>query len=181
MLRSTLARPFAGSANSSERVQAMLAGLRAAGLKVTPQRMAIVHEVAGDESHPSAHELFERLRQMMPTMSFATVYNTLSALCDAGLGRQLSLVPGSARFDPTPQPHDPVVCDVCGAVRDIPAPVPARSSSAQVDLGLTTAAPGFFVRSVERIVRGLCVHCRGARRAADKTEASVGRNRRHSI
>jgi len=121
----------------------------------------------------------------MPTMSFATVYNTLSALCDAGLGAQLSLAPGSARFDPNTQPHDHVVCDVCGAVRDIPVPVPARSSSAPVDGGLTTAgataALGFFVRSVERIVRGLCVHCRGARRAADKTEASAGRNRRHSI
>ena len=181
MSRSMLARPFAGAANPSERVQAMLAGLRAAGLKVTPQRMAIVHEVAGDESHPSAHELFERLRQMMPTMSFATVYNTLSALCDAGLGGQLSLAPGSARFDPNTQPHDHVVCDVCGSVRDIPAPVPAESSSAQLERGLTTAAPGFFVRSVERIVRGLCVHCRGARRAAEKNAAPTGRNRRHSI
>jgi len=180
MSRSTLARPFASSAKPSERVQAMLAGLRVAGLKVTPQRMAIVHEVAGDESHPSAHELFERLRQMMPTMSFATVYNTLSVLCDAGLGAQLSLAPGSARFDPNTQPHDHVVCDVCGAVRDIPAPSSTRSSSGQVDGMLTRAAPGFFVRSVERIVRGLCVHCRGARRAAEKT-ASTGRNRRHSI
>ena len=172
MSRAALSKPFPASGNPSERVQAMLAGLRAAGLKVTPQRLAIVREVAGDESHPSAQELFERLRRMLPTMSFATVYNTLSALCGAGLGGQLSLAPGSTRFDPNTRPHDHVVCDACGAVRDVPPPASERASSDEGGRALAVAAPGFSVRAVERIFRGLCVHCRGG---------GAGRNRRNSI
>ena len=177
MSRPALSKPFPGAGNASERVQAMLAGLRAAGLKVTPQRIAIVREVAGDESHPSAQELFERLRRMLPTMSFATVYNTLSALADAGLGGQLSLAPGSTRFDPNTHPHDHVVCDACGAVRDVAPPPSERASSDEGGRALASAAPGFSVRSVERIFRGLCVHCRGAGAGA----RAAGRNRRNSI
>jgi len=138
-------------------VQALLARVRAAGLKMTPQRMAIVREVAADESHPSAQELFDRLRPGMPTMSFATVYNTLAALCSAGLGTSLSLAPGSTRFDPNMHPHDHLVCDRCGAVRDVLEPAAPRALPAQQALART--APGFTVRVVEQIFRGLCSDC----------------------
>ena len=98
-------------AETSERVEKMLAGVRAAGLKLTPQRMAIVKELALDETHPTAQEIFERLRPGLPTMSFATVYNTLGALTSAGLCSAMSLSPGSGRFDPNMTPHHHVVCD----------------------------------------------------------------------
>jgi len=137
-------------------VLTLLQRVKAAGLKMTPQRMAIVREVAADESHPSAQELFDRLRPSMPTMSFATVYNTLAALCEAGLGTSLSLAPGSTRFDPNMHPHDHVVCDRCGAVRDVDSPA-TRAMPAQQALART--APGFTVRVVEQIFRGLCHEC----------------------
>src|SRR3954466_7279437 len=110
-----------GRSAATDRAERMLAGVRAAGLKVTPQRMAIVRELAGDESHPTAQELFDRLRPGLPTMSFATVYNTLDALSAAGLCAAMSLSPGSGRFDPNMMPHHHAVCDSCGAVRDVPS------------------------------------------------------------
>jgi Fe2+ or Zn2+ uptake regulation protein len=138
----------------------MLAGVRAAGLKLTPQRMAIVRELADDESHPTAQEIFDRLRPSLPTMSFATVYNTLDALTSAGLCAALSLSRGSGRFDPNMNPHHHAVCDGCGAVRDVPGPAesPAQSDSPAGE-ALAHVAPGFQVRSVERIFRGLCASC----------------------
>src|SRR4029077_2897805 len=106
----------------------MLSGVRAAGLKLTPQRVAIVRELAQDESHPTAQELFDRLRRSMPTMSFATVYNTLDALSSAGLCAALALSPGSGRFDPNMEPHHHLVCDGSGPVRDLPSAPAARAS-----------------------------------------------------
>src|SRR5262245_62257453 len=107
-----------GSIEAAE--QAVLADLKRAGLKLTPQRIAIVRELAGDRSHPTAQELFERLKPAFPTMSFATVYNTLDALAKLGLVGSLRL--GSAvRFDPNTAPHHHAVCDGCGAVVDLPA------------------------------------------------------------
>jgi Fe2+ or Zn2+ uptake regulation protein len=153
--------------NSSEhqrQVERMLAGVRAAGLKLTPQRMAIVRELAGDESHPTAQEIFERLRPSLPTMSFATVYNTLDALRSAGLCAALALSPGSGRFDPNMSPHHHAVCDGCGAVRDVPLAGEEQARAAgeggeTLRRAVGKIVPGFEVRSVERIFRGLCAGC----------------------
>jgi Fe2+ or Zn2+ uptake regulation protein len=148
-------------AEMSERVEKMLAGVRAAGLKLTPQRMAIVKELASDETHPTAQEIFERLKPGLPTMSFATVYNTLGALSEARLCAAMSLSPGSGRFDPNMAPHHHVVCDLCGAVRDVPAGPAVSEGGLESGTARAVAqvAPGFDVRSVERIFRGVCAAC----------------------
>lgn len=126
----------------------MLAELKRAGLKLTPQRMAIVRELAGDETHPTAQDLFDRLREAFPTMSFATVYNTLDTLAAHGLLRSIRLGSGAAvRFDPNTSAHHHAVCEACGVIVDLPAePPPAH-------------AHGFRVRTEERTYRGLCSRC----------------------
>ncbi len=135
----------------TKRADQMLADLKRARLKLTPQRIAIVRELADDLSHPTAQALFDRLRPAYPTMSFATVYNTLDALVDRGLTGQLAAAHGSrgVRFDPNVEPHHHAICDCCGAVVDIP---------------LDTAPPlppleGFRVLREERTYRGLCDRC----------------------
>jgi Fur family peroxide stress response transcriptional regulator len=141
-----------------DHVAEMLACVRASGLKLTPQRMAIVQELAADPTHPTAQELFERLRPALPTMSFATVYNTLDALAAAGLCASLSLSPGPARFDPNMDPHHHAVCDRCGLVRDVLCnegdPHPGQPEG-----GPARQPPGFQIRAVELTYRGLCAAC----------------------
>src|SRR5215831_18391363 len=156
--------------SSGDVVQRMLGGVRAAGLKLTPQRLAIVRALAGDTSHPTAQELLDRLRPALPTMSFATVYNTLFALSAAGLCSSLSLSPGSSRFDPNMEPHHHAVCDRCGAVSDIPLAAVERGGSSRLAARLRRSvgagAPGFEVRAVERVFRGLCARCAARDRRA---------------
>src|SRR5277367_7120535 len=127
-----------------DHVGEMLACVRASGLKLTPQRMAIVRELAADPTHPTAQELFERLRPALPTMSFATVYNTLDALAAAGLCASLSLAPGPARFDPNMRPHHHAVCDRCGLVRDVPCEDGGEPVAPALHL---LAQPGFEIRA----------------------------------
>lgn len=144
--------------DADSRVTEMFARVRASGLKLTPQRMAIVREIALDPTHPTAQELFERLRVAMPTMSFATVYNTLDALSSAGLCVSLSLSPGPARFDANMMPHNHAVCDRCGLVRDVPCTEDLEPNACDVDTSLDVV-PGFSLRTVERIYRGICASC----------------------
>ncbi len=130
------------------RESAMLAELKRAGLKMTPQRIAIVRELADDLTHPTAQDLFERLQVDFPTMSFATVYNTLDALARLGLTGALRL--GNAvRFDPNTTPHHHAVCDACGLIIDLPAPATAPK----------VEVTGFSIRTEERIYRGRCDRC----------------------
>ncbi len=160
MSTSTRRDPPPASGACVDLVAEMLACVRASGLKLTPQRMAIVRELAADPTHPTAQELFERLRPALPTMSFATVYNTLDALAAAGLCASLSLSPGPARFDPNMQPHHHAVCDRCGLVRDVlwdeGDPDPAQAAD-----GPSRHPPGFQIRAVELTYRGLCAACAG--------------------
>lgn len=149
----------------------MLEQLKAKGLRMTPQRVAIVQLFATDPSHPTAQDLFERLGPTFPTMSFATVYNTLDALAEVGLSGTLRLG-NAARFDPNTEPHHHAVCTKCGAVVDVPAPSlkPAKASVRRV----SRVAPGFAVARVERVYRGLCAACQetSRARAASKPRAA---------
>lgn len=133
----------------------MLSALKRAGLKLTPQRVAIVRELEHDTTHPTAQELYERLAPDFPTMSFATVYNTLDALAKLGLVGMLRLGNGNAvRFDPNTSSHHHAVCDRCGAVVDLPAPAPSKKSVARAE-----KMSGFEIRTEERTYRGVCSQC----------------------
>ena len=124
--------------------------LREAGLKVTPQRLAVFRALCGDVTHPTAQEIYERLRPTFPTMAFATVYNTLDALARIGRVRPLSLG-GATRFDPNVAPHHHAICDRCGAVRDVPASDDFERPPRKV--------AGYRVHRVEQLYRGLCPAC----------------------
>jgi Fe2+ or Zn2+ uptake regulation protein len=139
----------------SAETTALMNALRSAGLRLTPQRLAIVQCLVGDETHPTAQELYERLQRRFPTISVATVYNTLSALNGIGHCRQLDMG-GPSRFDPNVAPHDHAVCERCGAIRDVERHGgAARARTTEPGCSLV----GFRVAHVERIYRGLCAKC----------------------
>jgi Fur family transcriptional regulator, peroxide stress response regulator len=89
------------------------------GLKLTPQRMAIFDYLDGNKDHPSAEEIYTAVLKRFPTMSFATVYNTLSALRDKGGVRELTIDPAKKRYDPEPGRHNHLICLACKKVVDI--------------------------------------------------------------
>jgi Fe2+ or Zn2+ uptake regulation protein len=160
--RARVTRPRADEpAERRARVERMLARVEEAGIKLTTQRLAVVQELAADETHPTAQELFERLSRKGPGLSFATVYNTLDALTGAGICAVVSLAPGAARFDPNMGEHHHAVCDGCGLVRDMPPATDRRRGGERTprEGASVPLAPGFELRSIERIYRGLCATC----------------------
>ncbi|MEZ4867344.1 MAG: Fur family transcriptional regulator [Caldilineaceae bacterium] len=93
--------------------------LRAAGLKVTGPRVAILDAVERNSHHPSAEDIYQELAESHPSLSLSTVYGALSAFVRAGLVRKLSEVDGRLRVDGTKTPHDHAICRMCGAIFDI--------------------------------------------------------------
>jgi Fur family peroxide stress response transcriptional regulator len=91
--------------------------------------MLILAALEHDRNHPTAEQLFERLRQDYSSLSLSTVYQTLDAFLRAGLCRRVTDAGDRMRVDGTPQDHDHAVCRVCGAIFDIdrrlfPLPIP---------------------------------------------------------
>ena len=122
------------------------------GLKMTPQRQGIFRVLHGNGSHPTAHAVFESLREEMPTISLRTVYQTLNDLVVLGEIQQFDVGTGAARFDSATDAHHHLVCIKCGAMRDV-----------HCDLaGLRLPAcqhQGFTISGAEVIFRGLCTKC----------------------
>lgn len=96
------------------------------GLRCTRQRVAIYDRLRASKSHPTAEELFEDVRHTCDGLSLATVYNTLEALCEAGLCRKLSLNCGCARFDADIEPHLHLLNDDTGEIHDVPTDLSER-------------------------------------------------------
>ncbi len=88
-------------------------------MKMTPQRMAIMEYLEGNTNHPSAADVFKSVSRKFPTMSFATVYNTLQTLKDKGHLLELSLDPDKKRFDAHPTPHHHLICVNCKKIVDV--------------------------------------------------------------
>lgn len=89
------------------------------GLKLTPQRIAILEFLEGNTDHPSAVDVYRAVSVLHPTMSFATVYNTLDRLRGKGHILELTIDPDKKRFDPCTDPHHHLICMSCKRVQDI--------------------------------------------------------------
>ena len=93
--------------------------LRAKGLKVTPQRIAIYTMLVHTDEHPNAEIIYKALQPTNPTMSLATVYKTLDFFKVTGLIQELNVGEASSRYDAFVECHPHVVCTSCGRVFDL--------------------------------------------------------------
>jgi len=88
-------------------------------LKMTAQRRAILEELRKDRTHPSADELYLKVRRRLPDISMATVYRNLEILSEHGLIRRLWEGGGPRRYDGDMEDHYHVTCDRCSRIGDV--------------------------------------------------------------
>ena len=101
-------------------VESLIQLFRERGLKVTPQRRLIFELLAGDDSHPTAEAIYQRVRAVMPEVSRTTVYNTLRELVALGeLAPVESLSESGIRYDTNTERHHHLFCLSCHALVDI--------------------------------------------------------------
>lgn len=130
-----------------------IAMLHEAGLRSTPQRLAIVSEVF-NRHHPSVAEVYETVRRQFPTIGLATVYNTLRTLTDRGCVRELPFS-DATRFDVNLEPHTNLVCRRCGRIEDS-----AACDDLIGEIRRRIEAEAAFKPEAQRVdVYGLCTSC----------------------
>jgi len=93
--------------------------LRRAGLKLTPQRLAVFRALKASRSHPTAEELYREVRGRVPMISRNTIYQTLEALKRVGEISEVGIGDVAARFEPNQERHDHAVCLGCKTIIDL--------------------------------------------------------------
>ncbi len=132
---------------TSKEVQEVAAGT------LTPQTGAVLEVIRDCDGHLTPGEIFEAARKRLPTISYATVYNSLRYLKDAGLVREVSFGNGASRYDRETDRHDHAICNACGKLVDFDLP-------ATVELMRAAARRSRFKpESVHLTLRGLCPDC----------------------
>ena len=94
--------------------------LRDHGIQPSAQRVAVANYVLHTDEHPSADQVFGKVRRTFPMLSRATVYNTLNLFVEKGLLRELVLAEGCVVFDPKTDAHHHFIDEATGRIHDIP-------------------------------------------------------------
>ena len=94
--------------------------LKERNLRMTEQRRVILDELRRHNNHPSADELYERVRSRLPRISLGTVYRNLEILSELGEIQKLELSGSLKRFDGIPNKHYHIRCIECDRVDDAP-------------------------------------------------------------
>ncbi len=128
--------------------------LKEKGLRLTPQRLAIYRALVTSDAHPTAQALFEALQPTLPSLSQATVYNTLQALVTHGLIQEVGTAgDGAVHYDANPTPHINLVCTRCHRIEDF-----CNVSMAEITQR-AVAASGYKVQGMRVAYYGLCPRC----------------------
>lgn len=94
--------------------------LRENGIQPSAQRVAVAEYVLNTTEHPSADLVWKRVRDRVPYISRATVYNSLNLFVEKGILRALNIAEQSVVFDPMLDTHHHFIDEETGTIHDVP-------------------------------------------------------------
>ncbi|HVU18804.1 MAG TPA: transcriptional repressor [Candidatus Didemnitutus sp.] len=122
--------------------------LTASGLRPTPQREVVFRVILEKRDHPTADEIFARVKARRPGISLATVYNCLETLVSCGLVRQVNLERAPTRYCPNLHQHAHFHDEQTGEIHDVDLSPDLLEQLKQ------TLPAGYDARTIELTFRG---------------------------
>ena len=119
----------------------------------TKQRKAVLQVINESEQHLTANEVFDNARRLLPSISFATVYNSLRYLKQERLIGEVRFGTDAARYDRNMTRHDHAICNKCGKLVDLHLDIP----TGLIEEAATRSK--FTAESIELTLHGLCPDC----------------------
>jgi len=122
------------------------------GFRLSKQRKVILEELQKVTSHPTADEVYDMVRKIIPRISLGTVYRNLEFLSSKGLVLKLGAPGAQKRFDGTPEPHPHIRCEVCTSVADVECEV-------EVPTIPDSCTSGYKILNTNVEFVGICPRC----------------------
>jgi len=138
--------------------ESIVKAFREKGLKITPQRLAIIEVfMEKNDDHPGARAVYREARKKMSSISLSTVYATLGELSRRGIIKTLQFDQMENRYEGNLKEHLNLVCERCGKIIDYEvSPVADQQEIAK--------KTGFSVNETRLEYYGHCGDCRAIKR-----------------
>lgn len=135
--------------NSNNSRSDLIRKLTDAGIRPSIQRLEILEYISSCYNHPTADEIYSFVHRKNPTLSRATVFNSVKLLAEKGLVNDINISPESTRYDSALYaPHAHFICRECRKIFDIP-----------LDMSALTAPSDFLCDNVNVYFKGICPEC----------------------
>ncbi len=128
--------------------EALCAQLKSHDVRPTPQREVVLQVILDKRDHPTADEIFARVKAQLPTISLATVYNCLDTLVSCRLVRQVNFDRAPSRYCPNLREHAHFHDETTGRVHDIAVPADVLGRLREI------LPAGFEASAIELSFRG---------------------------
>jgi Fur family transcriptional regulator, peroxide stress response regulator len=119
----------------------------------TKQREAILEVLRNSRSHPTADQIYDEVRKVIPNISKGTVYRNLQVLQDTGAAIGLDIDGAMRRFDGITENHYHFRCVHCGCVLDVDVPFDSELNQKIAE------RTGLQISSHNLEFRGICQRC----------------------
>jgi Fur family ferric uptake transcriptional regulator len=147
-------------------------GRHACPVRMSRQRRVLLEELRARPCHPTADQLYQRVRQRMPRISLGTVYRNLEVLAEIGEILVIDQAGGQRHYDGNPAAHYHVRCEGCGCVCDVEVKGLGEPERCVGD------AAGFAITGHRLEFSGLCPVCterqQRSAQSSDNTPGSSG-------
>lgn len=124
--------------------------LKKNSIKITPQRLEILRYLDENRNHPTADEIYKKLKKNNPSLSKTTVYNSLEILNKYNIINSISITSVEARYDIVNKMHHHFICKSCGGIIDIDIECPNINK---------TLENGHKIEEVHGYFKGICKEC----------------------
>ncbi|AAP77539.1 transcriptional repressor [Helicobacter sp. MIT 03-1614] len=128
--------------------------LRDKHLKITPQRIATLNQIYNN-GHMSIEEIYEQIKQIYPSISLATIYKNVNALCKANILREIKAPKDKQKYELSSDKHLHVYCEKCGRLDDIKLDTRALEQNC-------SASSGYTISDISAVLMGVCPDCKNA-------------------
>jgi len=128
--------------------------LKSSGMRLTPQRLSICKLIAETDSHPTAAEIYKKLKTQFPSLSLMTVYNTLNTLVGLGAINILGMPDNEQlHYDSNTSPHIHLICLNCHRIMDMESPLASKLKKEIIN------SSGFNLTGSRIVYYGQCPDC----------------------
>lgn len=119
-------------------------------IRLSYQRLKVLEYLSKNHGHPTVDQIFNDLRNEVPTLSKTTIYNTLIVLCEARLVRVVTIEDNETRYDLITKSHGHFKCVLCGKIYDF---------NINIDSFATEDLDNFKITDKDVYFKGVCPKC----------------------